>query len=257
MKRFLSLFFAVYSILILTPTSLAAEHSYAWCVKRGRNGSTPIIEETAKRLLNEYNAYYVDPSVNEKDKVLYLTFDVGYENESLVKVLDVLKKEKISAAFFVLSHVVKNDSDFLSRLQTEGHLICNHTSKHPDLTKKGEDKIKEEIKMLEEQYQNVSEKKIAPFFRPPEGKYNEKVLATAQNLGYTTVFWSLAYADWNDEVAPNDEKAMKILKENTHNGAIILLHPTSEINARILGEMIAHWKKEGYRFGMLNELKQR
>lgn len=257
MKRFFSLLLIVQVIVILALPSHAAETPHAWYVKRGKNGAIPAIEENTERLLAEYNAYYADKMQNNGDKVLYLTFDAGYENGNVAKVLDILKSENVRAAFFVLSHIVKKEPTLLKRMASEGHLVCNHTAKHPDLTHCSEETVQNEINALEKVYREICGQTLAPFFRPPEGKYNEMVLKTAQNMGYTTVFWSLAYADWNDSVAPNDEKAMSILEKNTHNGAIILLHPTSEINVRILKKMISYWKTEGYRFGTLDELKQR
>ena len=113
----------------------------------------------------------------------------------------------------------------------------------------------EELRALEKIYSACREgKRLAPFYRPPEGKFSKENLDYAKEMGYKTVFWSLSYADWDDKHAPSDEKAKEILRNNTHNGAIVLLHPTSDINVRILRDMIVYWKNEGYRFGSLEEL---
>ncbi len=257
MKRFLSFLFAMYCIWSIVPIAMAAEIPFSWYVKRGKNGAAPTVAAEAEKLLTQYNAYYVDKTIDNNDKVLYLTFDAGYENGNVSRILDILKKENVCSAFFVLSHIVEKNTTLLERMANEGHLVCNHTSKHPDLTKCSEDTIQAEIKKLENAYHESCNRTTAPFFRPPEGKYNERVLAIAQQMGYTTVFWSLAYADWSDTVAPSDEKAIALLKENTHNGAVVLLHPTSAINVRILPQMIEYWRNEGYRFGTLDELRQR
>ena len=76
----------------------------------------------------------------------------------------------------------------------------------------------------------------------------------AQSLGYKTVFWSFAYADWDNAKQPSEESAIKKILDNTHNGAIILLHPTSSTNAAILPRLIKEWRAMGYRFGSLDEL---
>ena len=231
--------------------------AHSWCVKRGKNGIAPTVEKGIEEMLSEYNAYFMDKTLLEQDKVLYLTFDAGYENGNVTKILDILKEEDAHGAFFVLAHTVRSAPELVARMEREGHLVCNHTAKHPDLTKRSETEIRGELEALEQAYFDIAGKKLAPFFRPPEGKYDKRVLSAVCDMGYTTVFWSLAYADWCDEVAPSDEKAESILKKNTHNGAVILLHPTSDINVRILGKMLRYWKNEGYRFGSLSELKQK
>ncbi len=257
MKRIISFALALFCVLAYPLAVSAEESARSWCVKRGKDGAAPTIDAKAEELLGTYNAYYVDKTPSDKDKVLYLTFDAGYENGNVEKILDILKEKDASAAFFVLSHIVRSAPDLISRMEKEGHLVCNHTAKHPDLTELSVEAIGKELEALETVYSEVCGKRLAPFFRPPEGRYDAKTLKTAQEKGYTTVFWSLAYADWADEVAPSDQKAEKLLKENTHNGAIILLHPTSSINVRLLGKMIDYWRSEGYRFGTLGELKQR
>lgn len=256
MRKTVSLLLALF--LTCAPVAAGAEEgAHSWCVKRGKNGAAPTVGEGIEEILSEYNAYFMDKTLSEQDKVLYLTFDAGYENGNVAKILDILKEEDAHGAFFVLSHTVRSSPELIARMEREGHLVCNHTAKHPDLTKRSEAEIKGEIKALEETYFDITGKKLAPFFRPPEGKYDKRVLSAVRDMGYTTVFWSLAYADWCDEVAPSDEKAERILKENTHNGAVILLHPTSNINVRILGKMLRYWKSEGYRFASLAELKQK
>ena len=234
----------------------AAGEAHSWYIKRGKEHLTPTIEGGVENLLKEYDAHYVNESCSgaSGEKVIYLTFDVGYENGNVAKTLDILKEENVTGAFFVLSHFVKSAPELLQRMEKEKHLVCNHTATHKNSCLLTEKELKNEIGALEALYYQKTGKSLSPYFRPPEGKYDVKTLKTAKEMGYKTVFWSLAYADWDDKIAPSDEKAKEILKTNTHNGAIVLIHPTSSINVRILKDMIQHWKNEGYRFGSLEEL---
>jgi len=248
------------AIVLLTPlltfSVCAAENS--WYIKHNTEKAQPEIEKTTEKLLEQYDAYYVDKAKKDStDKVIYLTFDAGYANENVNKVLDILKQEEIKGAFFILSHLIESHPEIVSRIADDGHLLCNHTHKHKDPCKLTEEELTNEIKTLEMQYKNAMGKDLSLYFRPPQGRYDQKTLETAQKMGYKTVFWSLAYVDWDDSIAPSDEKAKALLERRTHNGAIVLLHPTSDINARILKDMIAYWKAQGYRFGSLDELTEK
>lgn len=255
-KRLFLIYILVLASVCAIPT-FASAGGRSWYIRRSPNHDAPTIEAEAKELLKQYDAYYLDYACSKVngEKVIYLTFDVGYENGNVAKALDVLKEENVKGAFFVLSHFVKSAPELLKRIKADGHLVCNHTSTHKNPCTLTEKELENEIRTLEEQYHSVTGEHLSPFFRPPEGKYDEKTLQTAKRMGYKTVFWSLAYADWDDASAPSDEKAMSILKNNTHTGAIVLIHPTSNINARILKNMISYWKNEGYRFGSLEELE--
>ena len=189
-----------------------------------------------------------------EEKVIYLTFDAGYENGNIAKILDVLKAHNATGAFFVLENIIKHDTELVRRMANEGHLICNHTAKHKDMTKMNDEQFAAELKKLEDVLMECVGVECAKFYRPPEGRFNEKNLKAANALGYKTVFWSLAYADWDNDKQPEKEKAKQLLLSNTHNGAVILLHPTSKTNADILDSLLTEWEKEGYRFGTLSEL---
>jgi peptidoglycan-N-acetylmuramic acid deacetylase len=136
----------------------------------------------------------------------------------------------------------------------EGHLVCNHTKNHKNLSLSSAEEIKNNLTALEKIYEEKTGNKMAAYFRFPEGKYSEEALKAVKNLGYKTIFWSLAYADWDNNKQPNIEKSKKLLLDNTHNGAVILLHPTSDTNVKILDELIVEWKNRGYSFGTLDEL---
>ena len=257
MKNKLLVALTILLALVLSVPVLGAEGSYSWYIKRAKEHLTPTIEDCTQNLLKKYDGWYVNEVCSglNSEKVIYLTFDVGYENGNVAKTLDILKEENVQGAFFVLSHVIKSSPNLLKRMKEEGHLVCNHTATHKNPCSLTEDALRKEIRTLEDLYTEKTGERLSPYFRPPEGKYDEKTLKTVQSMGYKTIFWSLAYADWDDSQAPSDEKAKEILKNNTHNGAVVLIHPTSNVNARILRDMIEYWRGEGYRFGSLEELK--
>ncbi len=255
-NRFLCISLSLMLLLFSFPACAHTE-AQSWYVRRGKDHAVPAIEGETQDMLKKYNAFYVNDVCSDinGEKVIYLTFDVGYENGNVGKTLDILRQENVEGAFFVLSHFLKSAPACAERMLNEGHLVCNHTSTHKNSCTLTEEQLRQEISGVDNAFFELSGTHLAPYFRPPEGKYDEKTLALAKKMGYKTVFWSLAYADWDDSKAPTDEKAMAILKDNTHNGAIVLLHPTSNINVRILKNMIRYWKNEGYRFGSLEELK--
>jgi peptidoglycan-N-acetylmuramic acid deacetylase len=191
---------------------------------------------------------------NTPEKVVYLTFDVGYENGNVEKTLNVLKETETPGAFFVLKHFVTDNSDLLLRMKNEGHFICNHTANHPNLAHASRERIEEEIKSLELAVEAVTGEGTKPYFRPPEGTFSVEMLDTVASLGYKTVFWSFAYADWDNQKQPEPRAALEKILSSVHNGAVILLHPTSKTNAEILHELISTLKSEGYRFATLDEL---
>ncbi len=198
--------------------------------------------------LARYNACYLGDTTQ---KVLYLTFDAGYENGCTAQILDVLKKHQVPAAFFLVGNYLEKEPDLVRRMVAEGHIVGNHTMHHPDMTKSTDPN---ELTELEELYRAVTGQELPKFYRPPQGLYSQENLEMAQKLGYKTVFWSLAYVDWNNDSQPTKEYAFGKLLPRTHNGAIILLHSTSKTNAAILEELLTKWKEEGYTFLPLTDL---
>ena len=228
----------------------------SWYTVRNKEHKQPCLDPS-QTIIEKYGGYYVDKrySDNDEDKVVYLTFDAGYENGNIEKILDVLKSEDVKAAFFVLENLIAKNPELVKRMADDGHTVCNHTATHKDMTRV--DNIEEfrcELERLEKIYFEKTGNEMARFYRPPEGRYDEKTLRFADELSYKTIFWSLAYADWDNNNQPSTEKAMKILSDNIHNGAIILLHPTSATNAEIMRDFISLLKAQGYRFCTLEEL---
>lgn len=199
---------------------------------------------------NNFNAFCLDTKA--KEKVLYLTFDCGYENGYTEKILDVLKEKDVNAAFFCTLPQVKENPDLIRRMIDEGHIVGNHSVTHPSFAEIGTQQITEEIKGMEKYLKenfNYSE----PYFRFPKGEYTETALKTVDSLGYTSVFWSLAYADWDLNNQKGAQYAYDKVISRLHSGAVILLHSVSPDNANALNDIIDEAKKQGYEFRSLRD----
>ena len=228
----------------------------AWYFKKTTDHTQPKLDPSLS-FVEKYNCVYVDKEHTEanEDKVLYLTFDAGYENGNVARILDSMKAENVKGSFFILENLVKRNPELVERMGAEGHCICNHTAKHKDMSRiTDKDTFKAEIEKLENIYRDSTGKELAKIYRPPEGRFSELNLLHATELGYKTVFWSFAYADWDNKNQMSEEEAIRRIMDGTHNGAIILLHPTSETNAKIMASLIGEWKREGYRFETLDNL---
>ena len=179
---------------------------------------------------------------------------MGYENGNTEKILNVLKEYNIKAAFFILDNIILKNTDLVTRMSEDGHLICNHTKNHKNLSRSSEKEIRENITVLEELLQERTGIVMAKYFRFPEGRYSESALKAVKSLGYKSIFWSFAYEDWDNAHQPDLEKAYQKIISNTHNGAVMLFHPTSATNAAIFSRLVDSWKAMGYNFGTLDEL---
>ena len=231
--------------------------SASWFVTRNKEHRQP---PPAYSYIENYGACYIDRAHGDDcdERVLYLTFDAGYENGNVSKILDILKEKGVPGAFFILDNLILRTPELVQRMRDEGHLVCNHTMRHKDMSRiQDKDCFARELYDLEVLYREKIGGEMAKYYRPPEGKFTKENLAMAQELGYTTVFWSIAYADWDNQKQPDTEAAIKKLLDNTHNGAIILLHPTSSTNAAILRRLIDAWREMGYSFGTLDEIDVR
>ena len=233
---------------------------YNWYCTRTKDHTRPKLDATLSWIeQKEYGALFIDPyctdEAEQEDRVLYLTFDAGYENGNVSKVLDVLKEKSVPGAFFVLSHVIETEDALVERILNEGHLLCNHTAHHKNMaTICDRETFVQELTTLEELCLQKTGQTLAKFYRPPEGKFTREQLLWAGELGYYTVFWSFAYADWDNSKQPSKEQAIEKITSNLHNGAILLLHPTSATNAAILGEVIDYCHAQGFRFESLTHL---
>ena len=217
-----------------------------------RTEGQPPIGPANSAVLARYDAAYLG---NSGEKVLYLTFDAGYENGCTAKILDILKKHEVKAAFFLVGNYLEQNADLVRRMVAEGHTVGNHTMHHPDMDKISDPAaFQKELEDLEKLYREITGAEMEKYYRPPQGNYSEENLKMAQKMGYKTVFWSLAYVDWKNDAQPTAEYAFSKLLPRTHDGAVVLLHSTSKTNAQILDELLQRWKDMGYRFGTLEEL---
>lgn len=202
--------------------------------------------------LKQYNAYYVGPG---DEKVIYLTFDAGYENGYTASILDTLQKHQAKATFFLVGNYLSTSPELVKRMVAEGHTVGNHTFSHPDMSKiSTKESFQKELSELENLYQQITGQQMQKLYRPPQGKFSETNLKMACEMGYTTVFWSLAYVDWYEDQQPTKEQAFSKLLPRIHPNAVVLLHSTSKTNAEILDELLTKWEEMGYTFGSLQEL---
>ena len=214
-------------------------------------GSKPNISKKIQDIFTKYDAYCMSPS---DDKVLYLTFDEGYENGYTSQILDTLKKCDVPAAFFVTGSYFDRQPALIDRMVNEGHIVGNHTENHKNLHKLADpEKIRQEFSELDDKYYQKYGQHMK-YMRPPEGEYSERVLAVAQDAGYQTMFWSFAYKDWEQNNVRGSQYAFDSVTPYLHSGCIILLHAVSADNADALEDIINYAKEHGYVFKSLDEL---
>lgn len=239
----------------LSPTkeTSASVQSASWGLSFQEEGKRPAGNATIDDL-KQYNAYYASDT---DEKILYLTFDAGYENGNTPAILEALKKHQAPAVFFAVGNFIKDNPDLIKRMITEGHIVGNHTMTHPDMSQiSSMESFQKELEGVEELYTSVTGEPMTKFYRPPRGVYSTENLSMAKELGYSTFFWSLAYVDWIQEQQPSKEEAFQKLIPRIHPGAIVLLHNTSSTNAAILDELLTKWEEMGYQFHSIKELTE-
>jgi len=240
--------------MLLTQTvsahSLTTE--YNWYFRHAENNKQPIVFDNIK-----FPVKYGAISLGSPDeKVIYLTFDAGYASENLSKILDILKEQDIKAAFFILPAVIEKNTAVAKRMAEDGHIVANHSFSHKNMARiTDKDAFLKEMTDLENLYLAYTGYEMSKYFRPPEGSFSEQNLMYCYESGHTPTFWSFAYADWDNGAQKNSEWAKQKILDNVHNGMVMLLHPNSQTNTLILGEVITELKARGYRFGTLDELK--
>ena len=228
--------------------SSAAEN---WGLSFPEKGKTPVGNATSEELA-AYNAWF---AASPEENIIYLTFDCGYENGNTPAILDALKAHNAKACFFLVGNYLETSPELVKRMVEEGHTVGNHTFHHPDMSKTSDAaSFGQEMRSLENLYKETTGQDMTKFYRPPQGKYSESNLKMAQELGYKTFFWSLAYVDWYVDKQPTATEAFNKLLTRIHPGAIVLLHSTSKTNSEILDELLGKWEAMGYTFGTLADL---
>ena len=240
--------FAVFLISVILARSAFAECT-GYYIMRRKNHERPVLDGNLS-YINDYNACCLGPD----EKVIYLTFDAGYENGNVERIVDILDRHNAKGTFFVLENIIKRNTDLIIKMADHGHTVANHSMRHKNMSDMSLSECEAELYGLEDLYYEYTGKTMAKLFRPPEGNFSRKLLDNAAKLGYKTVFWSFAYADWDNNKQPSEDKAIRLILDNTHNGEIILLHPTSKTNANILDRLLTEWENNGYRFGSVTEL---
>ena len=254
MERMYKVIFCVIFLLSIMTNEVWANVSNQplhWGFKKAVNEQPAEAGKDLDDLLEKYGAYYKDES---DKKVLYLTFDNGYENGYTGKRLDVLKKEKVPATFFVTGHYLKSAPDLVKRMAAEGHIIGNHSYHHPDFTQISDEKLKQELETVVTETEALTGKKGMTYLRPPRGIFSERTLKVAKELGYTQVFWSLAFVDWKTDQQKGWKYSYDNIMQQVHPGCILLLHTVSKDNAEALEQAIIDLKKRGYSFKSLDDL---
>lgn len=253
------LFLVMYALGALTAkkaesvgvAALLHEKSENWGLGFGTEGKPPTGNASAEEL-KKYNAYFIGDTTQN---TIYLTFDCGYENGNTELILDALKKHDVKATFFVVGNFLETSPEIVKRMIAEGHTVGNHTYHHLDMSSiSSMDAFKKETQDVENLFEQITGTPITKFYRPPQGKYNIENLKMAQELGYHTFFWSLAYVDWYQDKQPTKDEAFGKLLKRIHPGAIVLLHSTSSTNAQILDELLTKWEEMGYTIKPLTEL---
>lgn len=229
--------------------------TYHFGFRKSKNGELPsVAQEGFMEALKRNNAIFLG---NTEEKQLFLTFDNGYENGYTARILDVLKEKQVPAAFFVTGHYIKDQPELVKRFAAEGHLVGNHSWSHPDMSQLNSARIAEELENVRAGVEGLTGQKQMRYLRPPRGIFSERVLAECAALGYTSVFWSIAYKDWDTSSQKGAQYAYDKVMEQLHPGAVILLHSVSKDNAEALGRIIDEAKQRGYTFKSLDELGAR
>jgi peptidoglycan-N-acetylmuramic acid deacetylase len=231
-------------------TSYLSLNAYGFGFTKNPDHNTPEIGKY-KAILEKTNSYYVGDT-NQYE--VYLTFDAGYDNGELPKILDILDEKNVKASFFLTGDFVRRFPELTIRMAHEGHTICNHTYSHADITKISKEELQVELTKLEEAYHNLTGMYMVKYFRPPEGSFDEKSLSNVNELGYKTVFWSSAYCDWNTNGQKSVEYTKEVYLNNLHKGAILLMHSVSSSNREALPGIIDEVLNQGFTFKTVTSL---
>lgn len=231
-------------------TSQYSNEKIGWGFRK-IEGSRPEFTKGQIAAMEKFNCIYLG---SDSEKVLYLTFDEGYENGYTQPILDTLKKRGVTAAFFVTGPYLREHADLVDQMVKDGHTVGNHTVNHPSMPDKSDEEVIKEITALNDIFYEKYGFSMK-FFRPPMGEYSDRTLALTNSLGYTTVFWSFAYKDWETNNQKGADYTFKTVTNGLHNGGVLLLHAVSKDNAAALDSIITYAENMGYKFKSLEEYK--
>ncbi len=223
-----------------------------WGIKRNDNHEQPDVGSVNRKILDKYQGIYMG---NNDKKLIYLTFDLGYEAGYTSKILEVLKQNDVKATFFITAHYVNTQPDLVKQMIDEGHIVGNHTVNHKSMPTCSLDTIKKEVMDLHSAIYDKFGYEMK-FIRPPKGEYSERTVAYTNTLGYTSVMWSFAYDDWDEAKQGRESYGKKKILDNLHNGEVMLLHATSKDNSNILDEVIKEIKNQGYEFRNIDSFER-
>lgn len=226
-------------------SSAAQSKSLSWYFVRNQQHQTPGANAGYKQLLEENQSFYVLPNDSKK---IYLTFDCGYEQGYGGQVLDTLAAKNVKAAFFITGQYLKTQPELIKRMKAEGHLVCSHSYNHPDLSAISQSKVQQEITSLADGYRSLTGLEMDKYLRPPAGKFSANSLQWTKELGYSSVFWSMAWQDWDPKNQPGADYVYQHVLDNIHPGAVILMHIVSESDTEALEQIITDLQDQGYRF---------
>ncbi len=209
-------------------------------------GKRPPYAPEKQNTYEKYGANFIAPDNGN----IYLTFDCGYEYQNLTaSILDTLKEKNVKAVFFITMSYAQKNPELVQRMIAEGHAVGNHSNTHPEMPDLTIDQMVWEITSLHEYVLDKFGYEMT-LFRPPTGAFSTRSLAVVQSLGYKTVHWSFAYADWDPDNQPDKATALEKITSSHHSGGIFLLHAVSETNAAILGDVIDFFRAEGYELAL-------
>ncbi|MBQ8292291.1 MAG: polysaccharide deacetylase family protein [Bacilli bacterium] len=247
MKKSILLLFITFLFIISFNITVGAS---GWGFKKNPNHTPPEIGSYQKEIEGTNSFYVGSPDENK----VYLTFDAGYDNGNLSGILDTLKDKKVKATFFVTGDFVNRFSDLTKRMVEEGHIVANHSYSHKTINSQSKPDLENDLKKLEDSFQNLTGTEMVKVFRPPKGEFDRNSLLTLKELGYKTVFWSIAFQDWSDEHQRGKEYSYNSVINNLHPGAIILMHTVSKSNREALPDIIDEITNQGYEFALVTEL---
>lgn len=240
----------IFLTTLFSASSVVSGNSYGWGYTKNKNNESPYIGIYEEEI-DGTNSFYVG---DENEKVVYLTFDAGYDNGNMIKILDTLTEKKVIGNFFITGDFITRFPELTKEIYNRGNVVGNHTWGHKNITKLSKSALKNELDKLNNAFYELTGDVLDPYFRPPAGVFNKESLLAVSEFGYNTIFWSVAYKDWVESQDVDINKAVDQVIENLHNGAIILLHTVSNQNVKALPEIIDKIMFKGYKIKSLNYL---